>query len=372
MSVRYQHGLVIGKFYPPHLGHLYLIQTAARHCRQVTVVVMAADRESISLRQRVSWLRESLSEWPQVAVSGVVDNLPVDYHSDKIWSQQVALMRAGVALADAEVGRTPAKVDAVFSCEHYGAELARRFEAADVRLDGERHLYPISGTAVRGDPAAYWEWLPATTRAGLALRVVLIGAESTGKTTLARQLTKHFRSRGGAWAASRMVAEYGREYWVNRLALARAELGREPAFSEISWDASEFVHIAHEQNRREQQAAREGGPLLLCDTDAFATSIWHERYLGLEEPPLDINPAKLPGRRCYLLCDVAGTPFVQDGWRDGEAIRDWMQGRFLARLEQAHCNAFLLDGPLSLRLEQAINLIEAELTAYWRFAAPPG
>lgn len=372
MNQPYRHGLVIGKFYPPHSGHLYLATSAARLCRQVTVVVMAADRESIPLWHRVAWLREALADWPQVAVAGVVDNLPVDYHSDRVWSEQVALMRAGVALADAELGRTPCRVDAVFTSEPYGAELARRFEAADVRLDGDRHLYPISGTAVRADPARHWEWLPAATRAGLALRVVLIGAESTGKSTLARALADHFRQRGGAWAATRAVAEYGREYWVNRLAVARAELGREPDFSEIGWRPAEFVHIAHEQTRREQSAVREGGPLLICDTDAFATTVWHERYLGAEETPLDVVPGRLPGRRFYLLCDVAGTPFVQDGWRDGEGIRDWMQGRFLARLAQHQTGAILLDGPLDGRLQRALALIEQELADSWDFAAPPG
>lgn len=43
------HGLVIGKFYPPHAGHHLLVRTAARTCRQVTVVVMAAFTESIPL-----------------------------------------------------------------------------------------------------------------------------------------------------------------------------------------------------------------------------------------------------------------------------------------------------------------------------------
>ena len=44
------HGLVIGKFYPPHAGHHHLIETAARHCRRLSVVVMAAGQETIPWR----------------------------------------------------------------------------------------------------------------------------------------------------------------------------------------------------------------------------------------------------------------------------------------------------------------------------------
>ena len=42
MTGRFGHGLVVGKFYPPHRGHQYLIRQAAARCAQVTVLVMAA------------------------------------------------------------------------------------------------------------------------------------------------------------------------------------------------------------------------------------------------------------------------------------------------------------------------------------------
>ena len=51
-----RHGLVIGKFYPPHAGHHHLIRAAAARCARLTVVVMAATVESIPLARRVAWL----------------------------------------------------------------------------------------------------------------------------------------------------------------------------------------------------------------------------------------------------------------------------------------------------------------------------
>ena len=122
----FAHGLVIGKFYPPHLGHEYLIRTAANHCRTVTVAVLGSGVESIPMPQRVAWLRESFADAPQVRIVAEQDDVPVDYESPVIWAAHVAIMRAAVARADREQGAAPA-VDAVFTSESYGRELARRF-----------------------------------------------------------------------------------------------------------------------------------------------------------------------------------------------------------------------------------------------------
>ena len=54
--MRPRHGLVIGKFYPPHAGHHLLVRTAAALCERVSVVVMAAQVVSIPLPARVAWI----------------------------------------------------------------------------------------------------------------------------------------------------------------------------------------------------------------------------------------------------------------------------------------------------------------------------
>ena len=141
MSTAFAHGLVIGKFYPPHSGHHFLIRSAADSCTRVTVVVMAASHESIPLAERVSWIREHWSGEPHVSVVGIRDDLQVDYDSEAVWNGHVALMRQAVAAAPP----APA-VDAVFTSETYGAELARRFQAAPVLLDPGRDTFTVSGT----------------------------------------------------------------------------------------------------------------------------------------------------------------------------------------------------------------------------------
>ncbi|WP_148713827.1 AAA family ATPase [Chitinolyticbacter meiyuanensis] len=363
--VQFQHGLVIGKFYPPHLGHLYLMRTAARHCRQVTVAVLGASVESISIADRVAWLRECLADLPNVCVVGALDDVPVDYHDAAIWDAHVSIMRWAVS----EGAAADVAVDAVFTSESYGSELARHFGATSVCLDPQRALHPVSGTAVRADLAAHWWQLPAPVRAGLAMRVTVVGAESTGTTTLARDLAMALQARGGAWTATRWVAEYGREYSQNLLALARA---RDPKArpQDVHWQADDFALIAAEQTWRENAAAREGGPVLVCDTDALATCIWHERYRGLRHPGVEAIAAAMPPRQLYLLTDHAGVPFEDDGLRDGETLRPWMTQRFADVLAAQPVPWLRLVGDRQTRLAQALAAVDAAWQRHSRFTLP--
>jgi HTH-type transcriptional repressor of NAD biosynthesis genes len=366
--VDYAHGLVIGKFYPPHCGHEYLIRTAARHCRSVTVGVLGSSVESISIAQRVAWLRDMFAGDRHVRIVGELDDVPVDYNSPAIWAAHVAIMRQAVHAADREYGKAPA-VDVVFTSEHYGAELARQFGGAHVCLDNARTLYPVSGTAARASPAAHWDLLPPAVRAGLALRVVVLGAESTGTTTLARDLAGALRQRGGPWGHTAWVSEYGREHSLNLLALARAHKPAATA-EDIAWQSGDFTVIAAEQCRLEEQAARHGGPVLVCDTDALATCVWHERYMGRSSAEVARLAGAMSARSLYLLTSDAGVPFEDDGLRDGEHLRGWMTARFRAVLGEQGVPWLEIDGPPDARLRSALAAVDAALGKAWQFAAP--
>ncbi|MFF0297175.1 AAA family ATPase [Kitasatospora sp. NPDC004614] len=320
----FRHALVIGKFYPPHAGHHFLIRSAADAAECVTVVVMAADAETMSLDDRVRWIREVWQGEAHVRVVGTVDNIPIDYEDPDIWDGHVALMR--------EALRPGETVDAVFSSEDYGHELARRFDAAPVVLDVDRATFPVSGTKVRADPAAYWADLEPAVRAGLVRRVVVLGAESTGTTTLSRDLARAMRARGGVHALTGWVAEYGRELTAAKLAVARgkaAMAGAElPTVDQLAWDGRDFALVRKRQAEAEERAARAGGPVLVCDTDLLATAVWEERYCGgTTAETWAAAEAQVP-RALYVLTSHEGVAFEDDGLRDGEHLREWMTGRF--------------------------------------------
>ncbi|PYY04370.1 MAG: hypothetical protein DMG64_04910 [Acidobacteria bacterium] len=171
-------------------------------------------------------------------------------------------------------------------------------------------------------------------------RVAIVGAESTGKTTLAQQLAEHF---GTVW-----VPEYGREY-------TEVSVGRE-AFFDYKWRNDEFVLIAQKQIELEDQLAKTANRVLICDTDVLATCIWQERYMGAWSPEVE-KIAKQRTHDLYLLtdCDI---PFAQDGLRDGEHLRQWMTNRFRQELTERELRWTLISGKDEQRLRTAVAAIE--------------
>ena len=319
-------GLVVGKFYPPHRGHKHLIDTARRQVDRLVVLLPHHVSQKIPGELRAAWLREI---HPDCEIHLVPDELDDD-------SRQWATFTV------AHLGRAP---DVVFSSEDYGPRYAACMGCRHVMVDRKRAAVPASGTLVRSDPLGHLHLLEPCVRSYFVRRVVLIGAESTGKTTLAAELAARFDT---VW-----VPEYGREYWERKVAGLRMDGPLPP------WTSEEFVEIATEQQRREHEHAGRANKVLLCDTNAFATGTWHERYLGRRSAEVDAVGAA-DKADLYLLAEP-DFPFVQDGWRDGESIRDWMHQRFVDQLAAARVPVLRLRGPHAQRLAEATRAIEALL-----------
>ena len=319
-------GFVVGKFYPPHRGHRHLIETARAGCDRLVVLLCHHASQKIPGELRKAWLEEI---HPDCEIHLVPDELDDD-------SEQWARFTV------AHLGCAP---DVVFSSEDYGPRFAACMGSRHVMVDRPRGAFPVSGTLVRSSPLDHLHWLEPCVRAHFVRRVVVIGAESTGKTTLAQALAERY---GTTW-----VPEFGREYWEEKVA-GLAMDGPLPG-----WTSEEFRLIASEQQNRENLLAREANRVLVCDTNAFATGTWHERYLGHRDEGVDAI-----GRRdradLYLLTEP-DFPFVQDGWRDGEAIRHWMHARFVEQLTTLSTPVVRLRGPLDQRIADASAAIDALL-----------
>jgi HTH-type transcriptional regulator, transcriptional repressor of NAD biosynthesis genes len=109
--------------------------------------------------------------------------------------------------------------------------------------------------------------------------------------------------------------------------------------------------------------------VLVCDTDAFATGVWHERYVGRRSASVEALGRK---HALYLLTHPDDVPFFQDELRDGEAIRRWMTDIFVARLDESGRRWRWLRGSREQRLQGALEAIDALLAEGWRLADPLG
>jgi NadR type nicotinamide-nucleotide adenylyltransferase len=165
--------VVIGKFYPPHAGHHHLINTALANADHVTVFVCDAKGQSIPAKLRAAWLKEA----HPTAHIRVIKDIGKDDDSPAWAAYTIQLL-----------GYVP---DLAFTSEDYGKPWCEAMRCEHYLVDKKRIKYPVSGTKVRGNPYAYWNYLSPPVRAYFAKRVCVLGAESTGTTTLSRALAKH-------------------------------------------------------------------------------------------------------------------------------------------------------------------------------------
>lgn len=311
--------MVVGKFYPPHRGHKYLIDTAASGSERVIVLVTDTPGLAIPVELRAEWLRET---HPDADVLVIPDICRDD--DSEAWARHT-------------IGFLGFVPDAVFTSEDYGGPWARAMGCAHVSVDRRRETFPVSGTKVRENPFAMWKSLEPPVRAHFAKRICVLGAESTGTTTLARALAANY---GTVW-----VPEYGRMYAEGKYGAPHPE-----------WHSDEFVHIAEQQARMEDRLAREANRVLICDTDPLATSVWHERYMESMSAEL----VAIARRRRYDMYILTGDeiPFEQDGTRDGEHVRHAMHRRFEKVLEASGKPFIVVRGSREERLNAAVAAID--------------
>ena len=320
-------GLVVGKFYPPHRGHKFLIDTALGQVDHLDVLICAKPEHLISGELRRQWLQEI---HPAAHMRTIDD--PGEDDNAQFWADYTIRL----------LGYAP---DVVFTSESYGDAYARSMGCRHVMVDRARANVRISATAIWSDPLGHWEFLEPCVRAHFVKRVSIVGAESTRKTTLARYLAEHYKS---VW-----VPEYGREYCL-KLQAAGVDLWT------YRWRGEEFLEIANRQQEMEDRLAREANRVLICDTDVLATGIWHERYMSAYSPEVE-TLANSHRHDLYLLTDC-DLPFVQDGLRDGESIREWMTQRFEQVLMERRLPWVKVSGEGMQRVESAIREVDKLLS----------
>ncbi len=288
-------GMVLGKFMPPHAGHVHLVDFARAYVDDLTVVVGTLAREPIPGALRFGWMREL---FPDARVVHLTDENPQEPHEHprfwEIWRE--SLLRV-----------LPAPPDVVFASEPYGERLAAELGAEWVPVDVAREVVPVSATAIRQDPWTHWRFLPGCVRPYFVKRVCVFGAESTGKTTLARRLAEEL----GTVA----VPEYARTLLEPRGGAMEAE---------------DMERIARGQLASEEALARLANRVLVCDTDVLATVMWSELLFG--SCPAWVREEADALRYDLTIVPDVDVPFVPDPVRYRPADRAEFHARGLAEL----------------------------------------
>jgi HTH-type transcriptional repressor of NAD biosynthesis genes len=182
---------------------------------------------------------------------------------------------------------------------------------------------PISGEIVRKNPLVSWNYLPAPVKGYYAIRIVVVGSESTGKTTLCQQLAEAYNT---IWVpeyarsfCEEMLAKKGVSYSDNKdnkesegeSSSATAEGATAGANDEVLYDfkESDFEDFIVKQCMNEEEACRKSPTgVVFCDTNALCTLIWYERYFNKPPPKrlVELKEALMVQPTMYLLMGIEG------------------------------------------------------------------
>lgn len=318
-------GLVIGKFMPPHNGHLALIEFARQRCGNLIVLLGARLGEPISGQLRLEWLRSLVDGNGRVRVDYTEDDLPEAPRADR---------RVSMVWADYLKKRYP-DADVLFSSEEYGAYLAEYMGILHVPFDPQRTGVPVSGSGIRRHPLAHWGHLPPPVRAHYSKRVCVYGPESTGKTVMAERLARSF----GTIHVPEMARVYLEENNENRLPVEERQMAE---IAELH--AREILKRAPLANR-----------VLFVDTDHLTTKIYWQDFFG-RTPVFEPWIAAANRYDLYLFLDI-DVPWVADPQRDCGHKREEHMERFRSELEAAGAEYALISGGWEERQRRAEEAI---------------
>lgn len=318
-------GLTLGKFTPLHKGHQFMIETALSEMDALYVLIYdSPETSNIPLNRRADWIRKL---YPQVKViEGWNSPSEAGYTKEIMEIQDRYILKMAGHLG----------ITHFYSSEPYGEHVSKALNALNRQVDISRARINISGTAIRQDLYANRHFMADVVYKDHITNIVFVGAESTGKTTIAEAMAKKFNT---VW-----MPEYGREYWVKNQ--QNQQLTRE-----------QLVELAAGHVEREEKLLLQARNHLFTDTNALTTRIFSYYYHGTAHPGLELlaDNCSLRYHR-YFLCDT-DIPY-EDTWdRTGSENRIRMQQMIIDDLNAREIKFTLLSGDLNQRIQTVADIL---------------
>lgn len=324
-------GLTVGKFAPLHAGHQLLIETALREVDQLVVVIYDCPATTnLPLPLRAAWLRDL---YPTIRVIEAWDGPTEvgDTSAIKGMHEDYIINRLGIR-----------EISHFYSSEFYGEHMSAALGAVNRLVDPNRVRLPISGTLVRSDPAHYRAWLHPRVYRDLISNIVLLGAPSTGKTTLAQRLAATYRT---VW-----MPEYGREYWETHQTERRLTL-------------AQLVEIAEGHLEREERLLLQADRYLFTDTNALTTAMFSLDYHGNLHPRLAELAHQAAARYDVVVLCEDDIPYADTWDRSGAVQRQIFQKKIIADLLLRRIPFVRVRGTI----EQRIAQVQAVLATHYPY-----
>lgn len=139
-------------------------------------------------------------------------------------------------------------------------------------------------------------------------KVVILGPESTGKSTICTRLAAHYSTVWCPEYARQYLVQFGTAYtFADLLTIARGQLALENEYRQAAIDT--WVHNGKKTKR----------PLLFVDTDMYVMKVWCEFVFGNCHQFI-IDEIVQSYCSLYLLCNI-DLPWVKDELREYPDLR---------------------------------------------------
>ncbi|MEI0518763.1 AAA family ATPase [Brachyspira murdochii] len=332
----YNVGMYAGSFNPIHLGHVRCIIEAANQCKTLFIILCVGNnRNEIDRKIRYRWLYQLTKHIGNVKIIFIEDNAKTkeDYTED-LWEEDSIKIKNAIG----------EKIDAVFLGDDYKNKdsfYTRYYkESKLVFIDRDE----ISSTKIRENVYKYWDYLPNIVKPYYTKKVLLLGSESTGKSTLTINLANYYNTN--------YIEEAGREL-------------SEKSGTDLLMLSEDFTEILLTHKLNEIKALEYSNKILFIDTDAVITNFYmhflkDENIVNNEILAKAIININKYDAVLFLEPDV---DFVQDGDRS-EIIknnREKYSSQIKDILDSFNIRYHSINGDYQSRFKKAVSIIDALL-----------
>lgn len=328
----YQVGMYGGAFCPLHLGHLECIIRGAALCETLYIVISYRNHSSdVDVKVKIRWVYQLTKHLGNVKILTLEDPFTDKAaYTEEYWQKDCDYIKQ-------QIGR---KIDVVFC----GSDYDEKSFWNQCYPDSEFVVFPrnrYNSTAIRQDLYGHWDWMPQIVRSHFVKKVLLIGGESVGKSTLTINLAHYYNTN--------YLEELGREL---------SELSGTDAYM-LSED---FTRILLEHKAKEMRLLPESNKILFEDTDCLITRF----FMGfLEDENIENNAnlaeaiARLNSYDLILFLEPDVT-WVQDGDRSEVMAADRIHySNQIQEIYKKFGFSFqTIHGNYVKRFEQAVKLVD--------------
>lgn len=277
---------------PPTKGHLHLIQFASSLATHAHVILCTQPDEPF-WQERLLALQKATQNLPNVLLHHIHKVLPQEPEQDPgfwdMWSDFLKMFGFQTG-------------DYVVASEFYGLRLAEEVGGVFMPYDIDRSITPAKATKVRNDPIGLFDTILPEFQPYIRKTITIFGAESTGKTTLARALADYNKR-------NYFLPEWARPF----LETVGPELVRTKMLA---------IH-------KGQRALQDQGQLLLDkpfvvqDTDLFSTyGYWFMKSRKLGSPHATVLDDAIDRKSDLYIMTRSNIPFEADPLRYGGDVRE--------------------------------------------------